>query len=385
MALGSVYSWSVYRLPLQELMGLSATQSLLPYTAALVSYAFLMPAGGLLIQRFGPGLALGLGALMVGTGNWLGAFAESLGGLVFGCGILAGAGVGLAYGAPLAVSARWMPQAQGLALGCTVVGFGLSPLVTAPLAAWLVGSFGVRWALGAMGVGIALVVLTGALVLRFPPATPLPGASGDSSPKSGKGMSRRFVEVLGQPAFGVLWGCFAVGTFIGLSAIGITVTVAQEFHSLSASHAAAWLSLFAVCNGLSRPLMGALADRISIRVLVMFLLVLALAANGSLSFWGQSSFAIYVCGFGVLWFTLGGWLALAPAATAALFGAADLARNYGFMFTAYGVGALAGTLATGALRDAFGGYGAVFPALAAAAGLGLGLAILPGKDSGSRG
>jgi MFS family permease len=47
------------------------------------------------------------------------------------------------------------------------------------------------------------------------------------------------------------------------------------------------------------------------------------------------------------------------------------AQNYGLVFTAYGVGALLGTLATGRLRDIFGSYQFVFYGMALLAIVGM--------------
>jgi len=44
----------------------------------------------------------------------------------------------------------------------------------------------------------------------------------------------------------------------------------------------------------------------------------------------------------LLWGCLGAWLAIAPTATASFFGMKDNAKNYGLVFTAYGVGAVVG-------------------------------------------
>lgn len=60
-------------------------------------------------------------------------------------GLIAGIGVGIAYGVPLVVAARWLSDRFGLAVGMTVVGFGLSPLVTAPLAFTLIIAFCIFW------------------------------------------------------------------------------------------------------------------------------------------------------------------------------------------------------------------------------------------------
>jgi hypothetical protein len=51
LCLGSVYSWSIFRTPLENELGISATQSLLPYTFALVFYAATMPLAGFYIPR----------------------------------------------------------------------------------------------------------------------------------------------------------------------------------------------------------------------------------------------------------------------------------------------------------------------------------------------
>jgi MFS family permease len=55
----------------------------------------------------------------------------------------------------------------------------------------------------------------------------------------------------------------------------------------------------------------------------------------------------YLVAFCLFWFCLGGWLALAPATTLHFFNPDHYAQNYGIVFTAYGVGALIGTLVTG--------------------------------------
>ena len=68
----------------------------------------------------------------------------------------------------------------------------------------------------------------------------------------------------------------------------------------------------------------------------------------------------YLVAFSLFWMSLGGWLAIAPTATMNLFPAEDYAKNYGLIFTAYGVGALFGTLMAGQIRDLFGSYSYAF-------------------------
>jgi MFS family permease len=75
----------------------------------------------------------------------------------------------------------------------------------------------------------------------------------------------------------------------------------------------------------------------------------------------------YLLAFCIFWFCLGGWLAIAPTTTLRLFDPDNYAQNYGIVFTAYGVGALLGTLATGSIRDWFGTYTYAFYPMAALA------------------
>lgn len=71
----------------------------------------------------------------------------------------------------------------------------------------------------------------------------------------------------------------------------------------------------------------------------------------------------------------GGWLAIAPAATGIFFGAKNYSKNYGYVFTAYGVGAIVGTLLSGSLRDVLGSYSYTFYPAIILAILGMVLAI----------
>jgi len=85
---------------------------------------------------------------------------------------------------------------------------------------------------------------------------------------------------------------------------------------------------------------------------------------------------MYAISFSILWLCLGGWLAIAPAATASYFGTKDYARNYGLVFTAYGVGAIIGNLMAGAAKDMLGGYVNVFPYVIILAVVGIVVALV---------
>lgn len=369
LCLGSVYAWSVFRHAWEAELGTGAAGSLLPYTLALVVYAACMPLAGFLLRPLGARRLLLWGSALVVLGYVLAAQSGSLTALVLCYGGLAGAGVGLAYGVPLAVVGAWFPERRGMAVGITIVGFGLSPLLTAPLAAGLLGLLGVRWATLFFGLILGLLLLLMAGLFRLPEGGRELAAAGTAKGEN----STAWWTVVRTRSFLGLWLCFALGTFIGLSAIGISVPAGMELAGLGVGQAAGAVSFFALSNGSSRPLFGWLTDRWPLRHVFMTAFAIVLAAVLLLLFSAERP-AFFVAGFSLLWLTLGAWLAIAPAATARLFGASDYPRNYGLLFTAYGVGAVCGTTLVGRLRDLWGTYVPAIAIFAFVALLGLILA-----------
>jgi len=358
LCLGTVYSWSIFRKPLEKAFSIGATESLLPFTVLLVVFAILMPVTGFLIDKYGCRTVTAVGGVITGLGYILSSFATDISTLVFTYGVIAGAGVGIAYGVPLAVTARWFPDKKGLAVGLTVIGFGLSPLVTAPIAKSLIESYKVPQTFLILGSAFIVLILLISATLTFPPTGWKP--AGWEPSQSVKMATNDDVQMLQISSFYGLWICYAIGTFVGLSAIGISSPVAQEIIKLDAGTAAATVSLFAVFNGLGRPLFGWVTDRYKPKNAAIINYVLILIASILMSSAGEGNIATYLVAFCLFWLSLGGWLAIAPTATLTLFNPTNYAKNYGIVFTAYGVGALFGTIVAGRIRDIFGSYTLAF-------------------------
>ena len=358
LCLGSVYSWSIFRTPLENELGLNATESLLPYTFVLVFYSAFVTIAGFYIPRVGTRTTTAIGGIIVGLGYILSSFATHIGMLVLTYGVIAGTGVGIAYGVPMVVVSRWFPDKKGLAMGLAIVGFGLSPLITAPLANQLIGTYTVRPTLRILGIAFTAIVLAIALTLKLPPKGWHPrqhtaaSTSGSVSTYPGR--------LLGSRSFYGLWICYAIGTLVGLSAIGISSPVGEEIIEIDPTVAASSVSLFALFNGGSRPLFGWLSDRFKPRDVAIFSYVLILIACVLMANARAGQVATYLVAFCLFWFCLGGWLAMAPTITLRFFNPDRYAQNYGIVFTAYGVGASIGTLVTGRIRDLFGTYTYVF-------------------------
>lgn len=367
MCLGTVYSWSVFREPLVRLLDVPLAATATPYAVFLALFAFSMPLGGAVLRALGPQRTLLVGAVLVG-GGWAGAsLASGVPGLVLSYGIIGGLGVGMSYGVPLYVVNHWFDENRGLALGITLTGFGLSPFVTAPLAELLISRSGVSASFAVLGTGFALVLVLGSLLLSLPAddrPTVVPGEQDGLGPAT----------MVRTPLFWVLWICFALGTFSGLTAIGMSAAYGVEVTGLATGAAAAAVAGFGVCNGVGRPLFGWLTDRMGLRRVGLLAFMLIAAGCGVLLLAGDAP-AGFLVGFGMLWLMLGGWLAIAPAATARLFGRQHYSTNYGIVYTAYGVGALSGNGVSGYLQSATGSLTSTFWAILIVCVLGLLLVV----------
>ncbi|MBC7345678.1 MAG: MFS transporter, partial [Clostridia bacterium] len=193
--------------------------------------------------------------IIVGIGWILGSRSSNMTMLALCYGVIGGAGVGIAYNCPIGVSGRWFPDKRGLAVGLTVLGFGLSPLITAPLAQSLIRTHGPLDALAYLGSAFLVLIVLFGLTLRFPPPGWVPeGWAAKGSTKMVTDFTRG--EMVRTGSFWGLWLCYTIGTLAGLMAIGIASPVGQEVFNLNAATAALAVAIFAIFNGLGRPLFG---------------------------------------------------------------------------------------------------------------------------------
>lgn len=388
LCLGSIYSWSVFVTPLTEYFtadlgrAVSASEVLMPFSVFLAAFAIAMPLAGRYIEEWGPRKTAIAGGVLTGLGWMLASVAASVEMLYVVYGIVGGVGVGIAYGVPVAVSARWFPDRRGLAVGLTVLGFGFSAFLTANIAGFLIAATGVLTTFRIFGIAFVLLIVLFALPLSFPPAgwTPRGWAAGAGA--GGPACECHRGEMVKTKTFYGLWVCYFIGCLAGLMAISIAKPVGTEV-GIAPGLATMLVGFFAIFNGGGRPVFGALTDRLSSRTtaLISFFLI----GMASLAMWLLPSAAVYTAAFALLWGCLGGWLAIAPAATAGFFGTCDYPRCYGVVFLAYGAGAIAGPQLAGFIKTTTGDYLGVFPFVAALAALGLAVAYLLLRPPSHRG
>lgn len=394
LCLGAVYAYSILSVPLKEVftnpvsaggfgLTVSAIEMQLPYIVSLAVFALTMPLVGRYIESLGPKKVGMIGGVIVGLGWILASFATSPVTLALLYGFVAGAGVGIAYGCPITTSARWFPDKRGLAVGLTLLGFGFSAFVTGKVADMLTANFGIFNTFRFLGIGFLALIVILSMFLVFPPAGWCP--RGWKPPAAVAGIAKTDFtreEMIKTRTFYGLWICYTIGALAGLMAIGVAKPAGMEvagnagIDELTAGVLMTNLILpFAICNAGGRPLFGTLTDKLTPPRAAILSYILIIIAS-LLVYLNPTSVNMYTIAFSLLWLCLGGWLAIAPAATASYFGTKDYARNYGLIFTAYGVGAIIGNLMAGAAKDILGRYVDVFPYVAVLSAFGIIIALV---------
>lgn len=372
--LGTVYSWSIFRTDIESLYGIGTALSGLPYMVSLLFYSLFVFVTGRMGERYSPKAIMAVGGILVAAGWILAGTANNIVSLTLFYGSVIGCGVGIVYGVPMNMAAKWFPEKRGFITGMILAGFGASPFVTAPFARYLSDNFGVLKTFQILGVIFGITVVLLALFFRYPTEEESRVLIASSEGKT-SGTDLDTCSMIKTGSFKRVYITFMTGTMIGLMMVGITNNIGQELIHLPAAKTAVLMSLFAVFNGMGRPLFGWLSDKYSHRTAMILSYVLITLGAVIMLADKEGSLISYITAFSLFWLNLGGWLAIAPAATMSLYGVKHYSKNYGTVFTAYGIGAIAGVLLSGFFKDIFHGYRQVFYLIIVLSLTGIGTAI----------
>jgi MFS family permease len=379
LALGALYAWSVFTQILTDPDGLyrfTATQTAWIFSAGLATFALVMVLAGRWQAKTGPRLMTVLGGLLLGLGFVLGGFFGSTFWAQFlFIGIVAGAGIGLGYVVPIAVGVKWFPDKKGMITGLAVAGFGFGATIWVKLAgSWFGGLlnhaevFGlppVQSVFVIYGFIFAALVLLGSIVMVNPPEGYRPEGWHPEEAKSAAALGTDGYapgQMLKTPQFYSIWLVFLSSAIAGLMVIYCIQLFgldALEYRGVEnavviTGTAMAWYAIF---NGLGRILWGMISDRVGRKnaIIAMSALQGVIMLATYHGFIGFGLAAGLIVAASLIGFNYGGIFALFPAITADYFGNREVGRNYGWVFTAYGVAGILGPLLAGVFKDAAAG------------------------------
>lgn len=371
---GMSYAWGSFVLPLVENWGWSTTQANLPFTLMIIVFSVAMIPAGWLQDKFGPRKVAAAGAVLFFVGYGLASLMRYFTSpiwLTLSYGVGVGLACGLTYATIAPTARKWFADRPGFAVSIAVMGFGLAAVVFAPLKKTMIKSFGVDGTLLVIGIFVTIVALIGAGLVRNPPEEWSPPTKKDAKSKSNPGSNEKINvpprEFVKTPRFYMLWLALASVIGGGLTAIGLLTAYGEVELQLAPAFAALAVSFYSFANGLGRPFMGWLADRVgTIHVMIG---VYTIQATVFIIFpWvATNPISLFICSL-LLGLGYASTFALFPVVVAAVSGTKHLGMNYGLVFSAFGLGAITSLIGswlldiTGSFNFAFllAGFATVF-------------------------
>lgn len=380
VSLGAVYIWSVFQTPLKTAFpSWTETQVTYPSQIVLAAFALAVIIGGRIQDKLGPRIVGITGGIILGLGLILAKFTQMFSNspgmallwLIMTFSVLGGVGIGFAYVCPIATCVKWYPDKRGLITGLAVAGFGAGAFFFAPLAKALISggayelmtvklftlpAIGVFNTFLTLGIIFLIAVVFGSSLLKNPPAGYCPPGWTPPQPASGASSKVDFAptEMLATPAFWILWLTYFAGCAAGLQIIMKASPIWQSFavpvvsqrpipadiFNKILTQGAMAVSLISIFNAVGRIFWGKVSDNLGRKQTLFIMFILCGIAMLILNYF--KVYPLYILDIGIVGLCFGGYLALYPAVVADFYGTKNMGINYGWMFTAYGAGGLAG-------------------------------------------
>lgn len=391
LSLGTFYCWgniTPYVTSYMRSQGLDVSYADTSWALALAGFSQggFMFFGGRLHPYLGlRGTALlGGWTLSVGTGLSFWTVQYGLRPFLVTYSLLFGAGLGLAYTAPIVCMMRWLPGRRGLASGIVVLGFGAGAFVFNFVQKAWVNPDGLQpmrelpggtqkyfdWeddtvarevldhvpSLFLVLAGIfASMQLVGSLLLFEPPQELASPQSRQEADEAGlqsqyeaqsEAGPRQYTawEMIKTRQFWLLFFNFfftAQAVFF-VSAFEKTFGSAVVQGGISDTTLTVVAAVSSLFNGLGRIFWGFIADHSSFRIAMVCLCLMQATLLATLFLCSSTVlYFIWVCG---IFLCVGGNFALFPSATATYFGEKNVGSNYGLIFFAFGFSTTWGSL-----------------------------------------
>lgn len=311
-------------------------------------YFVLGAGGGMLADRLGPRTVCSAGMALIALGLLATSWASSLLAVYLSYGLLVGLGIALVYTPSIASVQPWFSARRGLAGGIASSGVGAGTLLVPVAVTLAIGAMPWREAMQWLALGVVVLGLLAAGLLRRAPAT---GAAGGGAGGSASGLTLR--ETLRSPTFRWLYLATVLASPVMFIPFAHVSASARDL-GLDEAFAVGLVGLIGVGSLVGRFAIGLVADRLG-RALTLVLLQLSMGASYVL--WaaagGQALLVVFALWFGL---SYGSIVSLLPAICMDYFGGRSVASVVGTLYSGAALGNLLGPVLAGAAFDTSGHY-----------------------------
>ncbi|MFC1870322.1 MFS transporter [Chloroflexota bacterium] len=364
---GVVYSFGVFLNPLREYFGSTSAAISGPYSFMVITYTSSGIFAGWAVDRYGPKITTMVGGLLLGSGLLLTSQVNTIWQLYVTFGLM-GVGWSGAYSPMMTTISRWFTRRKGLALGIISAGTGAGPLISAPLATYLIATSGWRFAYIVIASAAIIVIAASFLMKKNPEEIgELPDGkmyhSNITQAKTGTGKATvasgglSLIEAIKTKSFWMLAAIFLL-IGLGLQMVLAHIVAHSQIQGISPLTAAAVLSTITGTSIAGRIIMGTTSDRIGRKRA----LAICLCGEGAMMFWlaGTSSPWMLFLFAVVFGFSYGGHVPQLPALAGENLGLAHMGVLLGSTAFFWGIGGAIGPVLAGRIVDVTGNYSSAF-------------------------
>ena len=374
-------SFAVFIDPLVEQFGWKRGDISFAYALAFLAGVPATVAMGWLGDRYGARTMMIGSSIVIATGTVLLGTIKELWHFYVYYGLFVGSLGNAAFMVLLpVVLTRWFHRHMGLALGIYWAGFGIGPMIFAPLFRWLIETRGWEWTFTVIGIVIGGLLLAFSALIRSSPHEKGLSAYGAETaseaqrvPAATAVAPANLREVLTERPVWLLMGIHHLGC-TGHAIILAHIVSMATFRGVSGIEAAGVLSTIAGVSIFSRFAFSLLTERFGGRG-VLTMAVIGQAASVLILLFASEAWTFYL--FAVIFaFFYGGEMVGFPIINRQLFGdKAPLGSIFSFQMLGASTGMALGGWLGGVLYDASGAYTWAIVASAATSFLGLPLAL----------
>lgn len=345
------YGWTVFVDPIGAKHGWGRAAIQVSFAVFVIVETWLVPFEAALVDKYGPRVMVAIGGLLAGLAWVIDSKANSLPMLYTG-GVVAGIGAGIVYGTCIGNALKWFGGRRGLAAGLTSAGFGAGAAISVIPLTLMIKMSGYERTFLTFGIIQGGIILVASMLLIKPPESK---PADVKKPNVLQG-TRDFTppEVLKSPVFWVMYVMFVMVASGGLTAVAQLGSIAKDYYidnipvtifGITAAALTYALSLNNIMNGITRPLLGFISDKIGRETTMFGAFLLEGIGIFALMKFGTTPVS-FVLLSGVVFFAWGEIYSIFPATTRDHFGQTFATTNYGMLYTAKGSAALLVPLAS---------------------------------------
>jgi MFS family permease len=375
LAIGQVYAFSVFKIPLSQLIGIAKpaagdwkqSQIAWIFSLAIIMLGLSAALFGKWLEGAGPRKAMFASAVCFSLGFFIayfGVLTHQLWIIFLGYGFVGGIGLGLGYISPVSTLIKWFPDRPGLATGMAIMGFGGGAMIGSPLAVSLMAHFHTSTDLGVgktflvMGTLYFLFMMFGVFTVRVPGEGWRPEGWTPPVHQSAMVTSRQMDvnTAFRTPQFWLLWVVLCTNVTAGIGIIEQASPMIQDLFKGTIGPVAAggFVGLLSLFNMGGRFFWSSISDFIGRKATYFIFFMLGAVLYCCLPLTGGNrlnSVWMFVAICAVVLSMYGGGFATIPAYLKDMFGSYNVSAIHGRLLTAWSTAGVLGPMLVNYTRE----------------------------------